>query len=111
MVKLDAPFITTVQKTGPGVSETATTDTLCITSVTIDLLTGAMYAVIKRGTGTPFAENMDALELTVNPDGSFLSTDGTWSGNVASAPALVAALKVQFDKFILASGKVTGRLA
>lgn len=110
MILLDAADITTIQKTGPGVSETTTTDTLFISSVIIDLTTGAMYATIQRGGGNPFAANMDPLQITVNPDGSFISEDGTWSGSVASAPLLVASLRSQFDQFILASGKVTGTL-
>jgi hypothetical protein len=108
MIKLDAAYVTTVQKTLGGVSQTTTTDTLFVSDVRIDFTTGAMYATIRRGTGTPFANNMDILQITVNPDGSFISQDGTWQGSVASAPALVSSLKSQFDGFILASGKVTG---
>lgn len=109
MILLNAVDVTTIQKSGPGVSQTITTDTLFVSSVTIDFTSGAMYATIQRGTGTPFGSNMDALQVTVNPDGSFISTDGTWAGTVGGiAASLVASLRAQFDQFILASGKVSG---
>lgn len=111
MILLDAADVTTIQKTGPGVSETTTTDTLFISSVTIDLASGSMYATIQRGGGNPFLANMDPLQVIVNPDGTFYSSDGTWSGSVGlNAPLLVAQLRATFDHFILASGKVTGIL-
>jgi hypothetical protein len=108
MIKLDAAYITTVQSTLGGQTQTTTTDELFVSSVRIDFTTGALYATVQRGTGTPFVANMDALEICVNPDGSFISTDGSWTGTVSSAPALVTQLKSTFDQFILASGKVTG---
>jgi hypothetical protein len=109
MILLSAGDITTVQHTGPGVSQTTVTDTLYITSVTIDLTTGALYATIQRGTGTPFVSNLTTQQVTVNPDGSFISSDGTWTGSVGTVAAtLVTSLRNQFDQFILASGAVTG---
>ena len=108
MIKLDAAYITTVQSTLGGVTQTVATDTLFVQSVRIDFSTGALYAAVLRGSGTPFTTNMPVLEICVNPDGSFISTDGSWSGTVAAAPTLVAQLKATFDQFILASGKVTG---
>lgn len=112
MILLNQADVTTIQKTGPGVAQTVVTDTLYITQVTIDFTSGAMYATIQRGTGrTPFVSNMDSLQVVVNPDGSFISTDGTWSGSVgAIAASLVATLRAQFDQFILASGSVTGTI-
>jgi hypothetical protein len=108
MILLNSAFVTAVSSTMGGVTETTTTDTLFVTSVRIDFTTGALYATIQRGSGIPFAPNFDDLDLCVNPDGSFISTDGIWAGSVTSAPALVAQLKAEFDQFILASGKVTG---
>jgi hypothetical protein len=109
MIKLDTAFVTSVTNTMGGQSQSTVTDTLFVSSVRIDFTTGAIYALILRGTGTPFVANMEPLDICVNPDGSFTTADGsTWTGNVASAPQLVAALKEQFDGFILASGKVSG---
>lgn len=109
MILLTTPYVTTVQKTGPGVTQTTTTDTLFVSSVAFDMTTGAIYATIQRGTGkAPFIANMDALQLTVNPDGSFISSDGTWTGAVPSAPVLVASLKTQFDQMVLSSGSIAG---
>lgn len=109
MILLSAVDTTTILQTGPGVSKKVITDTVYVTSVTIDFTTGAIYATIQRGTGTPFVPNMATLQVTVNPDGSFISQDGTWSGSVgAIAASLITSLRSQFDQFILASGSLTG---
>jgi hypothetical protein len=108
MILLAVVDVTSIQTTMGSVTKTITTDTLFVTDVRIDFTTGAMYTTIQRGTGSPFVANMDPLEICVNPDGSFISTDGTWAGSVSSAPALVTQLKATFDQFILASGKVSG---
>jgi hypothetical protein len=107
MILLDANLITAIITKVGANSKTITTDTLLVSSVTLDLEVGAIYAEIKRGTGTPFVENMDPVSLTVNPDGSFISSDGLWSGSLGSVAAgLIATLRTQFDQFILASGQV-----
>ena len=113
MIKLDAAFITNVQHTlGTTVVSTTVTDTLQVFSATLNLSTSIITAVVKRGTVTNsvFVENMTPLIINVNPDGSFMSTDGTWSGTMpaASVTALFTSLKTSFDQFILASGAVTG---
>ena len=110
MIKLDTAFQTVASSTFNGVTTTVTTDTLFVSAVRIDFTTGALYATIRKGSGAPFSDTIDAMEICVNPDGSFISSDGTWSGSVDSAPALVASLKMTFDQFILASGKVTGTI-
>jgi hypothetical protein len=110
MIKLNSQFVTVINHTfGGQTQESETTDTLFISSVRIDFTTGAMYAVIQRGTvvNSVFTSNYPDLNMTVNPDGSFVS-DGGWNGSVAAAPALVAQLKSQFDQFILASGLIQG---
>ena len=108
MIKLDTTFQTVQSSTFNGVTTTVMTDTLFVSSVRIDFTTGALYATILKGTGTPFVCNLPPVEVCVNPDGSFVSSDGLWNGSVASAPQLVAQLKAAFDGFILASGTVTG---
>lgn len=108
MILLSPADVTTVTKNGPGGSTTTTTDTLLVSQVTIDLVSGAMYATILRGTGTPFVPNMTPLQLTVNPDGSFIADDNSWSGSVSAAPALIASLKAQFDQFVVASSVISG---
>ena len=115
MIKLDTPYTTTVQYlSGSTVVSSTLTDTLYVKTVTLDFSTGAMYAVIARGTTSPsgvFESNYPDLSIVVNPDGSFITPDGTtWKGQVASAPALVAQLVSEFDSFILASGSVTGKI-
>ncbi len=112
MIKLDAAFITTDTTTMGEVTQVTATDTLQVSSVTIDLRAGELHATVLRGTldqmGT-FKPTMASLEILVKADGSFVSTDGSWSGAVAAAPALVAQLKATFDQFILLSGSVTGK--
>ena len=108
MIKLDALYQTVASSTFNGETTTVTTDTLFISDVRLDMRTEAIYATVQKGTGSPFVSNLSSIDICVNPDGSFISSDGTWSGSVQSAPALVAQLKATFDQFILASGKVTG---
>jgi hypothetical protein len=109
MIKLASAFITTVTTAVHGTSEVVTTDTLFASNVVIDLTTGTIYATIQRGTGTPFVSNMTPVQLTLNPDGSFVSSDGRWSGNLGGGvAAIIASLKAQFDEFVLASGVIQG---
>ena|SRR6202035_965906 len=113
MILLNAAYITTVKTMlGLTVADVVTTDTLFVSNVNIDLATGTLYATIQRGTGgngTPFVSNLDPVQLTLNHDGSFVSQDGMWNGNIGpAAAAIIASLKAQFDEFILASSKVTG---
>lgn len=113
MIKLDTAYTTTISHTFGTTTVAATTDTLFVRSVTQDFTTGAMYATVQRGTVDAtgkFVSNYPDMQLTINPDGSFISQDGTWQGTVATAPTLVANLKTQFDQFVLASGKVTGTI-
>ena len=108
MIKLDPNYCTTVISSFNGTTQTITTDTLFVSDVRLDMRTGAIYSTVQKGTGSPFVSNLSSIDICVNPDGSFISSDGLWSGSVQSAPALVAQLKATFDQFILASGKVTG---
>jgi len=108
MIKLDAKFQTVLSSSFNGATTTVTTDTLFVSSVRIDFTTGALYATLRKGTGSPFVDNLPSVDICVNPDGTFISSDGLWKGFVASVPALVGALRTQFDQFILASGAVTG---
>jgi hypothetical protein len=113
MVKLDSTYTTSVQHMfGGAVQSTTVTDTIQVFSVALNLTTSIISAVLKRGTVVDgkFVENMPSLQITVNPDGSFLSTDGTWSGSMppASLAALFTSLGSTFDQFILGSGAVTG---
>lgn len=111
MIKLAVPNQTTIQYLeGTTLVDSTVTDTLYVQSVNLDFNTGAIYATIARGTviNGVFASNYSSLSVVVNPDGSFLSSDGKWVGTVANAPALVAGLKSQFDQMILASGAIQG---
>jgi hypothetical protein len=113
MIKLNTPFTTTVQYlAGTTVTSSTVTDTLYVQDVRLDFSTGAVYATIARGTITNgvFGSNYPSVTVTVNPDGSFISDDGKWSGTVPNIGTLIANLKTQFDQFILASGAVQGVL-
>jgi hypothetical protein len=112
MITLSAASTTTIQDTFNGLVKTTTTDTLFVSYAELDFASSAIMAIIQRGTmvGTPpaFVPNMPSLRVQLNADGTFASTDGTWTGTTASAPALIAALKSMLDNFVLGSGKVTG---
>jgi hypothetical protein len=101
MIKLPI-LVTTQQEMLDGkVVNTLVTDTLFVSEVRIDFTTGALYATIQRGTGSPFVSNYPALHVVVNPDGSFVS-DGPFSGNAGDIPAIaiVQSLSGQFDQFV-----------
>lgn len=112
MIKLTGNSPTTIQYLSGGtVDSSVVTDTLYIKSVTVDFSSGAMYAHIARGSTDAngfFFENYPAVDLVVNPDGSFISSDGKWKGSVSSAPSLVAQLQAEYDAFITSSGLITG---
>lgn len=111
MIVLAQPYTTTIKYlSGATVSSSTVTDTLYVREVRLDFSTGAMYATIDRGTvvNGVFTQNYPSVQVIVNPDGSFLSDDGKWSGALQSAPIMIAQLKQQFDQFILASGSVSG---
>lgn len=89
------------------------TDTLYVQNVNLDFSTGAMYATIARGivVNGVFASNYPSVNIVVNPDGSFISNDGKWSGNLgATASNLVTQLKTTFDQFVLGAGLVQGTI-
>lgn len=115
MIKLATAFQTTVQYlSGAQVVDSTVTDTLYVSEVRLDFSTGAMYASIARGTvvNGVFVQNYPSVAITVNPDGSFISDDGKWTGSLgAQASGLVAQLKSTFDQFILAAGLVQGTAA
>ena len=112
MIKLAVDYQTTIQYlSGAKITGTVVTDTLYVQSVRLDFSTGAIYATIARGAvvNGVFAQNYPSVDITVNPDGSFLSSDGTWVGSLgAQAASLVSQLKTTFDNFILLSGQVQG---
>jgi hypothetical protein len=56
-----------------------------------------------------FSQNYPSVDIVVNPDGSFISSDGVWVGSLgAQATSLVAQLRATFDNFVLAAGLVQG---
>jgi hypothetical protein len=112
MITLTGTSITTIQYlSGASVIGSDVTDTLYVQNVKLDFSTGAMYATIARGTvvNGVFTSNYPSVSVTVNPDGSFISSDGKWTGSLgASATTLVAQLKSTFDQFILGTGLIQG---
>lgn len=111
MIILAAGDTTTLQwLSGSTVISSTVTDTLYVKSVRLDFQTGAIYATIARGTvvNGVFAENYPSVDIVVNPDGSFVSSDNKWKGNISSAGVLVSQLKTQFDQFILSAGLIAG---
>ena len=113
MIKLASPYVTTIEyRYGSDVVGSVTTDTLYIRSVRFDFSTGAFYADIDRGTivNGIFASNYPSVSIIINPDGSFISNDGKWSGKLQSAAPLVAQMAAQFDQMLVSSGLVQGAI-
>lgn len=115
MINLAPASTTTVQYlSGTTVVDSVLTDTLYVQNVDIDFSNGSMSALIARGTfaNGVFGQNYPAVRVVVNPDGSFLSDDGKWKGNLGStATNLIAQLRATFDQFVLAAGLVQGTIA
>jgi hypothetical protein len=102
MITLTDGLVTTIKYlAGANEIGSQTTDTLFISEVRIDFGTGAIYATIKRGyvDKEVFRENYPALSIVVNPDGSFISNDGKYTGTVPISQ-LVQGLSAQFDSFV-----------
>jgi hypothetical protein len=80
-----------------------------ICKVWLDLIAKTIQAKIQRGTviAGVFVENMAPLLISVGPDGSFTSSDATWSGAVAAAAGLIDSLCSALDRFIVAAGMGT----
>ena len=110
MIKLDAPFVTTISRSIGGEEQVTITDTLFVSSVTLDFTTGTLLAVIQRGIGKPFFANMEEMVVKVNADGSFASLDNTWTGAVPAVPGVIASLRASFDQLLLSSGSLTGQI-
>jgi hypothetical protein len=126
MISLASNSITATQSTRNGVTTTSIVDTLLVRYVEIQLAEGSILAIIDRGQmvdvpaipatdKTPevpatkkFVATDTPLWVDVRPDGTFVSRDGAWTGNVASASQITAGLKQAFDGFLMASGAVTG---
>ena len=114
MIKLAPAFITAATSVMDGVTTSETTDTLRVSYVEIDFTLVTVMAMVERGTleGSPsvFTPNMPTLRIQLNANGTFASTDGSWTGSipVASAQAFVATLTAVFQAFILGAGAVTG---
>lgn len=115
MIKLNQTSSTTVQYlSGTTVTSSTVTDTLYVQSVRIDFGTGALYATIARGTTDSnghFMQNYPSVDVVVNPDGSFVSSDDKWQGSLGpAASALVSQLQNTFDQFVLAAQLVSGTI-
>jgi hypothetical protein len=111
MIALTGNSITTQTTSFKGQSTTVVTDTLLVAEARIDFTSGAIYAIIRRGTmaAGQFQPNQPDLSICANPDGSVVSPDGSIAGTIAGGiAALVASLKSQGDQMVLGAGIVTG---
>ena len=112
MIKLDPSFVTTIQTTMGGVTSIATADTLRVSYAELDLTNGNVMVMADQGAlvNSVFIPSISRLRIQFNADGTFSSSDGSWSGSIDTS-ALVAQLKATLDQFILTSGKITGTAA
>jgi hypothetical protein len=110
MIQLAPASVTTSTAVFNGVSTVTTTDTLFVSYVELGFESGSVVAMIQKGTTVDgvFIMNMPQIRVDVQPDGSFLSNDGAWSGTIPNWAATLAALRAPFDGLLLGSGLVTG---
>jgi hypothetical protein len=112
MITLSTPYVTTTTSTLGGQTNTSVTDTLFVSYVEINFSPASIRAKIQRGTRVAgiFTQNISDVWVTVNADGSFTSSDGSFQGpaGALSVAALVSGLSTAFDGTILASGAITG---
>lgn len=110
MITLSPESITTSTAVFNGVTSTSVTDTLFVSYVELGFASGSVCAMIQKGTMVDgvFTPNMPQIRVDVQPDGSFLSNDGAWSGTIPNWAATLAALRAPFDGLLLGSGLVTG---
>ena len=110
MITLSPASTTTSTAVFNGVSTVTTTDTLLISYMELSFPSGSVTAMVQRGTMVNgiFTPNQSQLRINVNPDGTFASQDGTWSGILPNWAATYAALLLSFENLLLTSGLVTG---
>lgn len=110
MIKLSAPSTTTVTSVFNGVTSVFITDTLHVSYVELNLPAGQVSAMIQRGTmvNGVFTMTQPQLRVNINPDGTFHSQDGAWSGTLPNWSTALATIAASFDNLLLSAGLVTG---
>lgn len=115
MITLAPQYITSATRTFNGQTITNTTDTMRISYAELDLVGGSVMCMVERGTviGGAFTPNMSKLRIQLNADGTFASTDGSWSGTVpvAVVQGFVSGLTSAFQQFVLGAGAVQGSVS
>ena len=93
-----------------GVTTTSQTDTLFVSYIEINFESGTVSAFIQKGTvvNGAFVCNLPKIRVDVQPDGSFRSNDGNWSGTIPNWTATLAQLRAPFDGLLLGVGLVQG---
>jgi hypothetical protein len=117
MITLDAKSSTTSTTVFDGVTTTTTTDTLFVSYIEIDFMSGTVSAFIQKGfvdKSGVFNPTLPKIRVNVNPDGSFSSQDpadrngGVWSGVIPNWSPTLAAIAAPFDGMVAGAGLVTG---
>lgn len=109
-IKLDAPFVTTSTVVFNGITTVNTTDTLFLSYIEISFESGTVSAFLQKGAvvNGAFVPNLPKIRVNVNPDGTFSSSDGVWSGIIPNWSATLAALAAPLDGLVVGAGLVTG---
>jgi hypothetical protein len=110
MIKLDAASTTTNVATFNGKDTKTVTDTLVVSYVELNLPAGSVVAMLERGTMVDgvFTPDQPRLRVDVQADGTFLSQDGAWAGQLPNWPKALGALASSLDGLLLSAGLVTG---
>lgn len=113
MITLNAASITTNTSVFNSKPTVTVTDTLLISYMELNFPAGSVTAMIQRGTmvNGVFTPSQPQLRVNVNPDGTFASTDGQWTGTLPNWVATYAALALNFENLLLSAGLVAGTAA
>lgn len=110
MITLATQDQTTLTTVFNGVTTTTLTDTLFVSYIEINFESGTVSAFIQKGTivNGDFVCNLPKIRVNVNPDGTFSSSDGQWTGTIPNWSPTLAALASPLDGLVTGAGLVSG---
>ena len=110
MIALATQDQTTSTTVFNGVTTTSQTDTLFVSYIEINFESGTVSAFIQKGTvvNGAFVCNLPKIRVNVNPDGTFSSSDGLWTGAIPNWSPTLAALAAPLDGLVVGAGLVAG---
>ena len=110
MIALSMQDQTTSTTVFNGQTTTTLTDTVFVSYIEINFESGTVSAFIQKGTivNGDFVCNLPKIRVNVNPDGTFSSSDGQWTGTIPNWSPTLAALASPLDGLVTGAGLVSG---